>query len=37
TVSDPPARPAVFHSREELMNYVRELNLYFAIVGRPRY
>jgi len=32
-----PVRPAVFNNPEELRDYLRTLNEYFAIVGRPRY
>jgi len=31
-----PERPSVFHSPEELKEYLRALNEYFAIAGRPR-
>jgi len=31
-----PERPSVFHSPEELREYLRALNEYFAVVGRPR-
>ena len=32
-----PERPNVFRSPEELKEYLRALNEYFAIAGRPRY
>jgi len=32
-----PERPSVFRSPEELKEYLRALNEYFAIAGRPRY
>jgi len=31
-----PVRPAVFNNPEQLRDYLRTLNEYFAIVGRPR-
>lgn len=31
-----PERPNVFRSPEELKEYLRALNEYFAIAGRPR-
>jgi len=31
-----PERPEVFRSPEELKAYLRALNEYFAIAGRPR-
>lgn len=36
-VPDPPIRPEVFTSPEELRQYLKALNEYFAIVGRPRF
>ena len=35
-MNGPPARPEVFHNPQELRDYLRALNEYFAIVGRPR-
>ncbi len=35
-MSGPPARPNVFKNPQELRNYLKALNEYFAIVGRPR-
>lgn len=32
----PPERPDVFRNPEELKEYLKALNDYFAIVGRPR-
>jgi len=32
-----PERPNVFRSPDELKEYLRALNEYFAIAGRPRY
>jgi peptide YY len=32
----PPERPEVFRNPEELREYLKQLNEYFAIVGRPR-
>jgi hypothetical protein len=32
-----PERPNVFRSPQELKEYLRALNEYFAIAGRPRY
>ena len=32
----PPARPEVFKNPQELRDYLKALNEYFAIVGRPR-
>jgi len=31
-----PERPSVFRSPDELKEYLRALNEYFAIAGRPR-
>jgi Pancreatic hormone peptide len=31
-----PERPSMFRSPEELKEYLRALNEYFAIAGRPR-
>jgi len=33
----PPARPAEFRSPHELRRYLKALNEYYAIVGRPRF
>lgn len=33
----PPNRPAEFKSPEELRQYMKALNEYYAIVGRPRF
>ncbi|XP_074653141.1 pro-neuropeptide Y-like isoform X4 [Tubulanus polymorphus] len=33
----PPERPQVFTSPEALRDYLRQLNEYFAVVGRPRF
>ncbi|VEL19333.1 unnamed protein product [Protopolystoma xenopodis] len=33
---EPPRRPAVFSSPQALRHYLRRLNEYFAIIGRPR-
>ncbi|KAK2142823.1 hypothetical protein LSH36_910g01032 [Paralvinella palmiformis] len=35
-MNGPPARPKVFKNPEELRQYLKDLNEYFAIVGRPR-
>ena len=35
-IPGPPMRPEVFRNPQELRNYLRSLNEYFAIVGRPR-
>jgi len=32
----PPERPDVFRNPDELKEYLKALNDYFAIVGRPR-
>ena len=32
----PPVRPKVFRNADELRGYLKALNEYFAIVGRPR-
>lgn len=32
----PPVRPKVFRTADELREYLKALNEYFAIVGRPR-
>ncbi|ELT93672.1 hypothetical protein CAPTEDRAFT_122119 [Capitella teleta] len=32
-----PVRPKVFRNADELRMYLKALNEYFAIVGRPRY
>ena len=32
----PPSRPEVFRNPQELRDYLKALNEYFAIVGRPR-
>lgn len=32
----PPARPSEFNSRAEFIQYIRALNEYYAMVGRPR-
>ncbi len=36
-MNGPPERPKVFRNPEELKKYLKALNEYFAIVGRPRY
>nr|QUP51999.1 NPF-1 [Urechis unicinctus] len=33
----PPERPKVFRNPDELRDYLKALNEYFAIVGRPRF
>lgn len=33
----PPERPAEFRSPRELRQYLKALNEYYAIVGRPRF
>nr|WIU44171.1 conotoxin precursor unclassified superfamily [Conus ebraeus] len=33
----PPERPQVFQRPEDLVNYLKALNEYYAIVGRPRF
>jgi len=33
----PPGRPSEFRSPDELRSYLKALNDYYAIVGRPRY
>ena len=35
-MTGPPARPEVFRNPQELRDYLKALNEYFAIVGRPR-
>ena len=35
-MSGPPERPKVFKNPDELKKYLKALNEYFAIVGRPR-
>ena len=35
-MSGPPLRPEVFRNPQELRDYLKALNEYFAIVGRPR-
>ena len=35
-MSGPPPRPEVFRNPQELRDYLKALNEYFAIVGRPR-
>ena len=35
-MSGPPVRPEVFKNPQELRDYLKALNEYFAIVGRPR-
>lgn len=32
-----PERPLVFKSKQELLNYIKKVNEYYAIVGRPRF
>lgn len=32
----PPSRPAEFRNPKELREYMKALNEYYAIVGRPR-
>ena len=34
---DQPERPVVFRNKAELMNYLKRLNEFYAIVGRPRF
>nr|ADC84429.1 neuropeptide Y prohormone 1 [Schmidtea mediterranea] len=34
---EPPAKPEFFDDPELLRNYIKKLNEYFAIVGRPRF
>lgn len=36
-MNGPPSRPDIFRNPQELRNYLKALNEYFAIVGRPRY
>lgn len=33
----PPSRPSEFRTPEELRQYLKALNEYYAIVGRPRF
>ncbi len=35
-MNGPPVRPEVFRNPQELRDYLKALNEYFAIVGRPR-
>ena len=35
-MSGPPVRPVAFHNPHELREYLKALNDYYAIVGRPR-
>ena len=35
-MAGPPKRPEVFRNPQELRDYLKSLNEYFAIVGRPR-
>ena len=35
-MNGPPERPKVFKNPQELKKYLKALNEYFAIVGRPR-
>ncbi|GFO39442.1 neuropeptide y [Plakobranchus ocellatus] len=37
TMVAPPPRPAEFRSPNELRSYLKALNEYYAIVGRPRF
>lgn len=34
---DQPERPIVFKNKAELMSYLKKLNEYYAVVGRPRF
>lgn len=36
-MTGPPPRPDVFRNPQELRDYLKALNEYFAIVGRPRF
>jgi hypothetical protein len=33
----PPPKPAIFRTVEELDDYLRRLNEYYIIIGRPRF
>ncbi|CAL8105837.1 unnamed protein product [Calicophoron daubneyi] len=33
----PPPRPRIFESKESVKAYLRKLNDYFTIIGRPRF
>jgi hypothetical protein len=35
-MAGPPERPEIFKSPRELRDYLKQLNDYFSIVGRPR-
>jgi len=35
-MNGPPIRPVAFHNPQELREYLKALNDYYAIVGRPR-
>lgn len=35
-LSGPPERPSAFKNQDEVKDYLRALNDYFSIVGRPR-
>ncbi|KAI0232600.1 hypothetical protein LSAT2_017080 [Lamellibrachia satsuma] len=36
-MNGPPVRPVAFHNPQELRDYLKALNDYYAIVGRPRF
>ncbi|VDN11051.1 unnamed protein product [Dibothriocephalus latus] len=33
----PPVKPPAFSNPEALRNYIRKVNEYFALIGRPRF